>query len=105
MDPRFSNGGGGGGGGGRGCINAKSFTAGVQGRGHGSSRVLDALSCYLTRILKYSDTKWDTKNKTKSIVDQGGGGVLLCPCLVLPLPAVKLHCLSIKHVERSSIVQ
>ena len=33
-------------------------------------RVLDALSCYLSLILKNSDTKEDTKN----IVDPWGGG-------------------------------
>ena len=29
--------------------------------GGGGSMVLDALSCYLSFILKHSDTKWDTK--------------------------------------------
>ena len=33
----------------------------------GSSRVLDALSCYLSFILKHSDTKWQKKRKRTSI--------------------------------------
>ena len=33
----------------------KSLTAGVQ----EAFRVFDALSCYLSLILKHSDTKWD----------------------------------------------
>ena len=31
-------------------------------KGPGSSRVLDALSCYLSLIFRHSDTKWDWKN-------------------------------------------
>ena len=35
----------------------------VQGQrnGYGSSRVLDAVSCYLSLIFEHSDTKWDLK--------------------------------------------
>ena len=32
-------------------------------KGPGNSRTLDALSCYLSLILKHSDTKRDFKNK------------------------------------------
>ena len=49
----------------------KSHTAGVQGsqgplKGPGSCRVLDCPPCYLTLILKHSDTKRDTNTKTKT---------------------------------------
>ena len=43
-------------------------------KGPGSSRVLDALSCYLSLIIKHSDTKWDKKN----IVDQSLGERVCC---------------------------
>ena len=43
---------------------AKSLTARVQGavKGPGSSRVLDALSFYLSLIFKRFNTKWNIKN-------------------------------------------
>ena len=72
QDPGFSFlGGGRGGGGNRLCTRThftsaeetKSLSAGVQGprNSPGSFRVLDALSCYQSRIFKLSNTKWDTK--------------------------------------------
>ena len=46
------------------------YTTGVGPfKGPGSSRVLDALSCYLSLIFKHPDTKWKTKK-----YDQNGGG-------------------------------
>ena len=36
--------------------------------------VLDGLSCYLSLILKHSDTKLDLKNIIDQNVDRGGGG-------------------------------
>ena len=47
----------------------KSITAGIQGllKGPGSSRVLDALSCYLSLILKHSVTKQDAKTQSIKI--------------------------------------
>ena len=56
-----------------------SLTAGVQGplKGHGSSEVLDALSCYLSLIFKHSDTKWNTEKHSRSggvFFFLGGGG-------------------------------
>ena len=44
----------------------------------GSSRVLDALSCYLSIILKYSDTKRYTENKFTNIADQNWEGTRAC---------------------------
>ena len=66
----------------------KSLPAGVQGplNGHGSSRVLDALSCYLSLILKHSDTKRDTKKHRSTSGGGGGGGRDCC------FPAWILHC-------------
>ena len=49
-------------------------------------RGFDALSCYLSPILKHSDTKWDLKNTVDQIL--GGGGHLLRPPLNPPLQVV-----------------
>ena len=61
----------------------KSLTAGVRNlyfaagvKGPGSFRVLDALSCYSSLICRYSDTKWDTNNHSRS--KWGGGGGACC---------------------------
>ena len=64
----------------------KSFTTGVQDpfKGPGSSRVLDALSWYLSLILTYSDTKMDLKD----IVDQNLEGARAC----CPPPPWIRHC-------------
>ena len=55
----------------------KPLTAGVQGTGRICIRVLDAaaLACYLSLVLKYSDTKRDTKRKNIVDLNWGGGGV------------------------------
>ena len=62
----------------------KFLTAGVHGllKGPGSSRVFEALSCYLSLILKHSYTKWDTK---QSRSNWGGGGLPAAPPLDPPL--------------------
>ena len=52
--------------------------------GRGTSRVLDALSCYLSLIFKHSDTKLDLKN----IVDQNFEGARTC-CAPLDPPLQK----------------
>ena len=78
--------GGGGGGGSRLCAhnahNKREIPYGWE-SGQGSSRVLDAPSCYVSLILKHSDTKRDTK---KLLVDHNvGDGCLLHPRLDPPL--------------------
>ena len=50
-------------------------------RGPGSSRVIDALSCYLSLTFKHSDTKWDKKTPIADQILGGGGGT----CLLGPL--------------------
>ena len=58
----------------------KSLTAGVQGplEGPRCSRVLHALSCYLSLFFfKHSDKKWDTKKCSQTqffFGGEGGGG-------------------------------
>ena len=58
------------------ALSKKSLMTGIQGLPNdpGSSRVLDALSCCLSLILKHSDRKFDFKN----IVDQILEGVHAC---------------------------
>ena len=41
--------------------------------------VLDALSCYLSLILKHSDKKWETRKHSRSFFFWGGGGRLVRP--------------------------
>ena len=57
------------------------LTAWVRGlfKGIVSSRVLDALSCYLSHILKHSDTRLDLKNGDQFM---GGGGGCCAPAWI-----------------------
>ena len=50
-------------------------------KGPGNSRALEALSCYLSLLLKQSDTKVDLKD----IVDQNLEGASVAPPLDPPL--------------------
>ena len=104
VDPGFSNWGGGGGGGGVQKImhsqhtsqlqSAKSLSAEIHGwhKGPGSSRVLNALSCYLSLILKHSDTKRDSKNNMTVDHFWGRGARLLHPHLDPSLVLVTSDC-------------
>ena len=64
---------------------AKLLTTRVQGplKGPGGSRILDALSCYLSLILKHSDTKRDWKKYSRS--NFRGDACLLRPPMDPPL--------------------
>ena len=80
-DPEFSNRGG------AKDYNCKAHIPSAErevpyGRGPGSSRVLDALSCYPSRMVKHSDTNLTLKKHSRSKFRGGGGG----HAPVAPLP-------------------
>ena len=71
----------------------------VRLHGPGSSRVLDGLLCFLSLILKHSDTKWDTKKNSQANFGGGGAHVYCTPASRLDPPLIhgpqyEVHCIS-----------